>query len=227
MLKNWHSLPQEIQNPSVFPYYSLLKQRRLSLFLKRVFDMIGAIALIMLLMPVMLVVAVFIKLEDGNSVVFKQKRLTTYGNKFYIYKFRTMVENAESLGTQITLKNDQRITRIGRILRKYRLDEFPQLFNILKGEMSFVGTRPEVEKYVAQYTDEMYATLLLPSGVTSSASIEFKDEENLLQASNDPEQTYIAEILPQKMCYNLAYLKEFSIFMDIKIIFRTIICFLG
>lgn len=184
--------------------------------------MLGAIALTLILSPIMLLIVVLIKIEDGGKAIFKQERVTTHGQLFYIYKFRTMVLNAEELGTQITVDNDPRITRLGRVLRKYRLDEFPQLFNILRGEMSFVGTRPEVAKYVSQYTDEMFATLLLPAGVTSLAAIEFKNEEQLLKASNNPDQTYVSEILPQKMHHNLNYLKEFSLLTDVRVVLRTV-----
>ena len=158
-------------------------------------------------------------------MLFKQKRVTTYGRIFKIYKFRTMVVNAESLGSKVTTKNDARVTSIGKTLRKFRLDELPQIFNVIGGSMSFVGTRPEVQKYVDLYEDEYYATLLLPAGITSLTSIKFKDEENLLSAIVDTEkidETYVKTILPQKMEYNLQYTKEFGFLSDIKIMFKTV-----
>lgn len=211
MLSSWETLPEFLQNDRVLPYYEVLQKKKISLFFKRIFDIVGASFLLFLLWPVLLSVALIIKFESKGDVLFKQIRITAYGKQFYIYKFRTMVANAELMGTNLTVKNDSRITKTGAFLRKYRIDEFPQLFNILKGEMSFVGTRPEVTKYVEHYTDEMYATLLLPAGVTSIASVEFKNEEELLHGASDPESKYISEVLPQKMKLNLQYVKSFSI----------------
>lgn len=222
MLPLWENLPDTLRNDEVFSYYAVLQNKKTTLFLKRIFDILGATFLIIILSPIMLVTALIIKAESKGDAIFKQLRITAYKKDFYIYKFRTMVINAESLGSQVTIKNDSRITNVGAFLRKYRIDEFPQLFNILKGEMSFVGTRPEVPKYVDHYTNEMLATLLLPAGVTSLASVEFKDEEKLLQNATDPDTQYIKEILPQKMQLNLHYLKTFSLRTDINIIFKTI-----
>ena len=132
-----------------------------------------------------------------------------------------MVQNAESLGTQVTVKNDSRITRVGKALRKFRFDELPQLINVFLGDMSFVGTRPEVEKYVREYTDEMNATLLMPAGVTSLASISFKDENALLKDKEDADAVYVSQILPGKMQYNLEYIEKFSFWGDIKLMFKT------
>ena len=167
------------------------------------------------------VIALAIKADSKGNVIFCQKRVTTFGREFKIYKFRTMVANAESLGAAVTTDGDARITKVGKFLRKYRFDEFPQLINILKGDMSFVGTRPEVPKYVSAYTPQMYATLLLPAGITSLASIRYKDEERLISASNDADKTYIEEILPEKMKYNLEYMESFSFWGDIKLMFMT------
>ena len=222
MLSSWETLPEFLQNDRVLPYYEVLQKKKISLFFKRIFDIVGASFLLFLLWPVLLSVALIIKFESKGDVLFKQIRITAYGKQFYIYKFRTMVANAESLGSQVTIKNDSRITKVGAFLRKYRIDEFPQLFNILKGEMSFVGTRPEVTKYVEHYTDEMYATLLLPAGVTSIASVDFRNEEELLHGASDPESKYISEVLPQKMKLNLQYVKSFSIISDVLIIIKTI-----
>jgi lipopolysaccharide/colanic/teichoic acid biosynthesis glycosyltransferase len=222
MLSSWETLPEFLQNDRVLPYYEVLQKKKISLFFKRIFDIVGASFLLFLLWPVLLSVALIIKFESKGDVLFKQIRITAYGKQFYIYKFRTMVANAELMGTNLTVKNDSRITKTGAFLRKYRIDEFPQLFNILKGEMSFVGTRPEVTKYVEHYTDEMYATLLLPAGVTSIASVDFRNEEELLHGASDPESKYISEVLPQKMKLNLQYVKSFSIISDVLIIIKTI-----
>ena len=169
----------------------------------------------------MLIIAVWIKCDSKGKVFFRQRRVTTYGRVFYIFKFRTMVSNAEKLGTQVTVQNDSRVTKAGKFLRKCRLDELPQLFNVLKGDMSFVGTRPEVERYVDRYTDEMLATLLMPAGITSLASIKFKDEEKLLDGAENPDDVYVNEVLPQKMKFNLEYISKFNFFYDIKIMFMT------
>jgi len=222
MLPLWENLPDSLRNDEVFSYYAVLQNKKTIIFLKRIFDILGATFLIIILSPIMLATALIIKTETKGDAIFKQLRITAFKKKFYIYKFRTMVINAESLGSQVTIKNDSRITNVGAFLRKYRIDEFPQLFNILKGEMSFVGTRPEVLKYVEHYTNEMLATLLLPAGVTSLASVEFKDEEKLLQDAIDPDAQYINEILPKKMKLNLHYLSDFSLKSDIIIVLKTI-----
>jgi lipopolysaccharide/colanic/teichoic acid biosynthesis glycosyltransferase len=185
---------------------------------------VSLILLVFLIIPIA-VISILIKVNSPGPVLFKQKRVTTYGRIFKIYKFRTMVVNAESLGSKVTTKNDARVTSIGKTLRKFRLDELPQIFNVIGGSMSFVGTRPEVQKYVDLYEDEYYATLLLPAGITSLTSIKFKDEENLLSAIVDTEkidETYVKTILPQKMEYNLQYTKEFGFLSDIKIMFKTV-----
>ena len=158
--------------------------------------------------------------------MFRQVRITTGGKEFRIFKFRTMVTDAEKLGTQVTVGQDPRITGSGRFLRKLRLDEVPQLFNVLAGDMSFVGTRPEVPRYVEQYTPEMWATLLLPAGITSEASIRYKDEDVLLNGAEDVDRVYVEQVLPEKMKYNLNYLREFSFWKDIAIMFETVIAVL-
>lgn len=187
------------------------------------FDLILSCVLIVLLSPVMLILAVAIKLDSPGTVMFRQVRVTQYGKEFRIFKFRTMVQNAQQLGTQVTVKGDNRITRMGHLLRKCRLDELPQLFNILLGEMSFVGTRPEVPKYVSRYTPEMMATLLLPAGVTSQASIQYKDEDRLLENAQDADKTYVEQVLPGKMEYNLKSILEFSIWKDFKTMIDTVV----
>lgn len=176
MLCKWEELPQNMQNGAVRPYYDSLQGKKCSLFMKAIFDRVVSLLMLIGLSPIFLLLAVMIKLDSPGEVFFRQERVTQYGKKFRIHKFRTMVKNAEALGTQVTTKSDMRVTKVGKKLRGCRLDELPQLIDILQGNMSFVGTRPEVTKYVEQYTPEMLATLLLPAGVTSDASIEYKDE---------------------------------------------------
>ncbi|MEE1016871.1 MAG: sugar transferase [Ruminococcus sp.] len=224
-MRAFEKLPAQFQNDSVKAYYDILSKRQGSIILKRVFDIIVSLILLVFLIIPIAVISILIKVNSPGPVLFKQKRVTTYGRIFKIYKFRTMVVNAESLGSKVTTKNDARITSIGKTLRKFRLDELPQIFNVIGGSMSFVGTRPEVQKYVDLYEDEYYATLLLPAGITSLTSIKFKDEENLLSAIVDTEkidETYVKTILPQKMEYNLQYTKEFGFLSDIKIMFKTV-----
>lgn len=226
-LKKFDNLPEFMKNKEVKEYYDILNKRRGQLVLKRILDFIGGLIGTVLLLPIMIVIGIIIKCESRGPVLFKQIRITQYGREFKIFKFRTMVVNAEKLGTQVTSKNDPRVTKIGKFLRKYRLDELPQIINILMGDLSFVGTRPEVPRYVKEYTNEMIATLLLPAGVTSEASIEFKDEEKILDNSDNVDSDYINKVLPLKMKYNLHYIKLFSAFYDIKIMFRTIGAVLG
>lgn len=215
--------PDKIKNNEVKKYYQLLETKKKSLFIKRLFDLIFSSLLSIIFLPIIIVISIIIKLDSPGEIFFKQNRVTKNGKIFKIYKFRTMVKSAEKLGAGVTIDNDSRITRCGKYLRKFRLDELPQIFNILKGDMSFVGVRPESVKYVEKYTPEMYATLLLPAGVTSMTSILYKDESELLKNSENPDETYINEILPKKMEYNLQYIKEFNFWYDIKIMFKTIL----
>lgn len=221
-MKKWDELPDSIRLEEVRPYYEELQKHRISLCIKRIFDFVFSIILILLLSPVFLILMPLIGLTSAGGVFFCQTRVTTYGKTFRIFKFRTMIDGAEQIGSQVTTNADARVTKVGRFLRKVRLDELPQLFNIVKGEMSFVGTRPEVEKYVKYYRNEMMATLLLPAGVTSQASIVYKDEERLLASGEDADSTYINVVLPEKMKYNLEYVKRFSFWTDIKLIIKTI-----
>ena len=223
LLKEWDLLPEEMRTPAVRPYYDRLCRKKAGLIAKRIGDVALSALLIILLSPVLLVISLIIVCDSRGGVFFRQQRVTSYGKVFRIFKFRTMVSNAESLGSQVTVNNDSRVTRCGRFLRKYRLDELPQLFNIFMGEMSFVGTRPEVPRYVQAYTEEMRATLLLPAGVTSLASIQFKDEDALLQNADDADRTYVEEILPQKMKYNLEYLDRYRFGYDIRLMFQTVV----
>lgn len=222
ILPKWEELPDDIKTEVVRPYYDALSKRKAGLFFKRVLDIIAAIDLIILLGIPMLVIAIMIKCDSKGPVFFRQERVTSYGVKFRIHKFRTMVNNADKIGTSVTVDNDNRITKIGSKLRNHRLDEFPQLFDVLSGDMSFVGTRPEVVKYVDRYSDEMKATLLMPAGITSIASIEYKDEAELLEKAEDADEVYVNEILPAKMEYNLKSVKEFGFFKDIGVLFKTV-----
>ncbi|MBR2885391.1 MAG: sugar transferase [Clostridia bacterium] len=227
ILKKLDNLPLQFRTDAAFTYYERLSKRKVSLAVKRVFDLVVSLIAFLFLLPFYLIIGVMIKLDSPGKVFYKQERVTSYGKIFKIYKFRTMVENADKIGSLVTVNGDARITRVGRVLRKYRLDETPQLINIIKGDMSFVGTRPEVQKYVDAYTDEMYATLLLPAGVTSLASIYYKDEERLLSETGDTDYTYINEILPEKMRYNLEYINKFSFFYDIKLMIMTVLAVCG
>lgn len=221
-LIKWEYLPQELQNSEVKPYYNQLLKKKKNLLLKRLFDIFGSVILIIILLPVILIIGLVIKITSKGRIIYKQCRVTQYGRQFTIYKFRTMIEDADKIGSLVTHKKDTRITKVGTILRKYRLDELPQLVNIFLGDMTFVGARPEVLKYVEAYNDEMLATLLLPAGVTSETSIRFKDEDQLLDNVENIDEVYIREVLPQKMLFNLNYLKEFGLYKDIKIILTTI-----
>lgn len=227
MLREWNQLPEYMQTDAVRPYYDQLKKKKFSLFLKRIFDIIVSLVLIVLLSPLLLVLSILIVLDSKGGVFYRQERVTQYGRKFLIFKFRTMVANADKIGTQVTVSNDRRITRVGSVIRKYRLDEIPQLFNILLGDMSLVGTRPESTHYVKCYTPEMFATLLLPAGVTSEASIKYKDEAELLNKADDVDEVYVEKVLPGKMRYNLESISNFSFIKDIETMFRTVIAVFG
>ncbi len=227
MLKPYIDLPQCFRNEECMRYYNILEKKKASLFLKRLFDILASLVLLLLLLPILMIIALLIKLDSKGPVIFKQKRVTTYNRDFYIYKFRTMVNNAEKLGSQVTVSNDARITKVGKGLRKLRLDEMPQLINILKGDMTFVGTRPEVRRYVEGYEDKFYATLLMPAGVTSIASIFYKDEEKLLENAEDVDRIYLEKILPDKMKYNLSYIENFSFIGDIKLMIMTVLAVCG
>lgn len=227
ILKKWEDLPPEMQNDAVKKYYDILNQKKASLILKRAFDITVSALMLLVLSPVFLLLAVLIKLDSEGPVFYRQVRVTAYNEDFRIFKFRTMVNNADKMGTLVTVSDDMRVTRTGKVLRKFRLDELSQLIDVFRGKMTFVGVRPEVRKYVDRYTPEMYATLLLPAGVTSLTSIRYKDENELLDVAEDPDEVYINEILPDKMRYNLRGIEEFSFFGDIKIMFMTFFAMLG
>ncbi len=221
------SLDSRFQNDEVKKYYEILKKKRISLFVKRIFDIIVSLILLVLLSPIIVFVAICIKLDSPGGVFYRQKRITTYGKEFRIFKFRTMVQNADQLGSAVTLQDDPRISRVGKKIRKLRIDEIPQLLNVLIGDMSFVGTRPEVEKYVSRYSNEMFATLLMPAGITSTSSIKYKDEDEVISKyvalGESVDEIYVNRILPEKMKYNLEYIENFSFISDIKIMINTAI----
>lgn len=227
MLKKWETLPEYMQNDEVRFYYDLLQKKKVSMFLKRVMDLVGGLILLILLAIPMIIISIMIKLDSEGPVFYRQERVTTYGKHFKIHKFRTMVSNADKIGSTVTVGNDSRITKVGAKLRGCRLDELPQVLDLISGNMSFVGTRPEAVKYVEQYKPEYMATLLLPAGITSEASIRYKDEAELLDAASDVDKTYIEEVLAGKMKYNLDSIKNFSFFGDIATMFRTVLAVLG
>lgn len=227
MLMKWENLPQQMKSDSVKKYYDILRKRKGQLILKRIFDIIVSLVMLLILLPFLLLIALIIKIDSRGPVFYRQTRVTQYGREFRIFKFRTMVEDADTIGTQVTVNNDSRVTRVGAFLRKYRIDEIGQLFDVLRGTMTFVGVRPEVPKYVEKYTDEMMATLLLPAGITSITSIYYKDESVLLDAAEDVDKTYVETVMPQKMKYNLKSIKEFSFFNDIRVMFMTVAAVLG
>ena len=223
MLRKWDQLPDYMQTDAVRPYYEKLKKKQLSLIFKRIFDIVVSLLLIVVSSPVLIIISILIVSDSKGGVFYRQERVTQYGKKFKIFKFRTMVANADKIGTQVTVSNDDRITKVGSVIRKYRIDEIPQLFNILLGDMSFVGTRPESTHYVKFYTSEMYATLLLPAGVTSEASIMYKDEAELLDKADDVDKVYIKKVLPGKMRYNLESIRNFSFIKEIGTMFKTVL----
>ena len=227
MLRKWDALPENLRTEQVRPYYDALQKKKLSLACKRIFDVLVSAVMLLVLSPVFLVLAIAIKLDSPGPVFYRQVRVTQYGETFRIFKFRSMVSNADKIGTQVTVGNDSRITRVGKLIRKCRLDELCQLIDVFRGTMSFVGTRPEVPKYVAAYTPEMMATLLMPAGVTSLASIMYKDEDELLAGAEDVDGTYVQAVLPGKMYYNLKGIKEFSFWGDIRLMFMTVFAVLG
>jgi len=224
---SWNDLPKNMKNEQVRPYYERLKRKRGSLVVKRLFDVLVSLVMLILLSWLFLILAIAIKVDSHGPVFYRQVRVTTGNRNFRIFKFRTMVNNADKIGSLVTTGNDSRITRVGEKIRRCRLDEIPQLLNILKGEMSFVGTRPEVRKYVDRYTDEMMATLLMPAGVTSLASISFKDEDELIDKYTEQgmsvDDAYMEKVLPEKMEYNLEYMNQFGVFRDIKLMIQTFV----
>lgn len=226
-MKDWNELPTYMRTPEVRTYYESLRKKEGSLVIKRIFDVVVALILLVILAIPMLIIAVWIKIDSRGPIFYRQERVTKYGRHFKIHKFRTMVNDADRIGTTVTVGNDDRITKVGGKLRDVRLDELPQLIDVLQGNMSFVGTRPEAVKYVNQYKPEYYATLLLPAGITSEASIRYKDEAELLYKAADVDKVYMNEVLPGKMKWNLKSVKEFGFLGEIKTMFRTVFAVLG
>ncbi len=227
MLKDWNDLPNFMKTDELKPYWIYLRKKRIQIILKRVFDIFFSLLLLFVFLVPMIIIAILIKIDSSGTVFYRQERITQYGKCFKIHKFRTMIQNADRLGSSVTVQNDSRITKIGKKLRKYRLDELPQLFDIISGNMSFVGTRPEAVKYVKKYKNQYYATLLMPAGITSEASIRFKDEEKLIDGNVDIDCTYVNKILPLKMYWNLKSIKNFNVCNDIITMFRTVFAVLG
>lgn len=225
-LRKWEDLPPEMQTEEVRKYYDILKKKRVSLFFKRLFDVCVSLVMLIVLSPIFLVLSIAIKIDSKGPVFYRQTRVTQYNREFHIFKFRSMVQGADK-GSQVTVENDLRVTRVGKLIRKGRLDEISQLIDVLRGKMTFVGTRPEVPKYTQQYKPEMMATLLLPAGITSLASIYYKDEAELLDSADDADKVYVEKVLPAKMYYNLKAIEEFSFWGDIKIMFMTFFAVLG
>lgn len=227
ILKKWDDLPEFMKCDEVKVYYDILSRKKGSLILKRIFDIVVGVILLILLSIPMLIIAVMIKMDSKGPVFYRQERVTRYGIKFRIHKFRTMVNNADKIGSSVTVGGDLRITRVGSRIRDYRLDELPQVFDVLKGNMSFVGTRPEATKYVEKYSNEMLATLLLPAGITSEASIRYKDEAKLLDVADDVDYVYVETVLPEKMKYNLESIRKFNFVSDIITMLWTVGAVLG
>lgn len=227
LLKKWEDLPSYMKCDEVRTYYDILSSKKYSLILKRIFDVLVASVLLVILAIPMIIIAVMIKLDSPGPVFYRQERVTTYGKHFKIHKFRTMVSNADKIGTAVTVENDNRITRVGAKLRGLRLDELPQVLDVLSGNMSFVGTRPETVKYVDKYKPEYMATLLLPAGITSEASIRYKDEATLLNITDDIDRVYVEDVLPGKMKYNLESIRNFSFSGELATMFRTVFAVLG
>lgn len=227
MLRKWEELPAFMRTPEVRPYWEILNKKRLQLALKRAFDFVVALILLVVLAIPMLIIAVMIKLDSPGTIFYRQERVTAYGKVFKIHKFRTMVSNADKIGSAVTVSGDNRITQIGSKLRHLRLDELPQLIDVIQGTMSFVGTRPEAVKYIEYYTPEMRATLLMPAGITSEASIRYKDEDKLLNAASDVDKVYVEQVLPAKMKWNLESIRRFSFLRDLLTMFKTVVAVYG
>lgn len=227
MLQKWDDLPAFMKNPEVRPYWESLNRKKGRILLKRCADLLLGIVLLILLAIPMCVIGIWIRLDSEGSALYRQERVTTNGKRFRIHKFRTMISDADKIGTAVTVGGDRRITRIGEKLRRYRLDELPQLIDVITGDMSFVGTRPEATKYVDQYQPEWFSTLLMPAGITSEASIRYKDEDKLLKAADDVDKVYMEQILPAKMEWNLDSVKRFSVWHDFGTMIRTVLAVLG
>ena len=226
MLKKWEELPSEMQTAEVKRYYDILQKKQSSLFLKRMFDIAVSSIMLIILSPVFLILAIVIKIDSKGPVFYRQVRVTQYNKRYRIFKFRSMCQGADR-GSQVTVNQDARVTHVGRVIRNCRLDEISQLIDVFRGTMTFVSVRPEIPKYTEQYTPEMMATLLLPAGITSLASILYKDEAKLLDGVEDTDKVYVEQILPAKMHYNLEQMEQFSLWNDIKLMFMTVLAVFG
>lgn len=227
VLCKWEELPAEMQVEEIRKYYEVLDKKRGSLLCKRIFDIVVSSLMLVLLSPVFLILAVAIKIDSRGPVFYRQERVTQYGRRFKIHKFRSMCDGADKKGSLVTVSADSRITRVGAVIRDCRLDEIGQLIDVLVGDMTFVGVRPEVPKYVEQYTNEMLATLLLPAGVTNLTSIYYAGEAALLKGAEDVDKVYVEEVLPGKMDWNLKGIESFSFWEDVKLMFMTFFAVLG
>lgn len=227
MLRRWEDLPDFMRVPEVRPYWEILNKKRGQLAWKRVFDVVVALILLIILIVPMSAIAIWIKFDSKGPVLYRQERVTVYGKHFWIHKFRTMVSNADKIGTAVTTKGDSRITKVGMKLRRLRLDELPQVIDVITGDMSFVGTRPEAVRYVEKYKAEWIATLLMPAGITSECSIRYKDEDKLLNGISDVDEVYVSQVLPVKMKWNLESIRRFRFGRDILTMFRTVVAVCG
>ena len=227
MLRKWEKLPDFMRIPEVRPYYDILSRKRFQILLKRIFDFVMALILLVILAIPMAIIAIWIKLDSPGPVMFRQERVTTYGRRFHIFKFRTMVADAANQGSSVTVNGDPRVTKAGKALRHLRLDELPQVIDVLRGTMSFVGTRPEVVKYIDSYKPEYYATLLMPAGITSEASIRYKDEDQLLSEADDIDKVYTEQVIPAKMEWNLESVRRFRLLREFLTMIRTVFAVLG
>lgn len=222
ILRKWEDLPKNMQMDEVRPYWTLLSEKKAQLVVKRLFDIVASFCMLIVFSPLILVISLAIKIESKGPVFYRQERVTQYGRIFRIHKFRSMRVDADKIGPLVTVNGDDRVTKVGRIIRKYKLDEISQLIDVLVGDMSFVGTRPEVQKYVDHYTPEMVATLLLPAGITSTASIEYRNENDILSKADDVDSVYIKQILPAKMGMNLDDIYFFGLGREIGICLKTV-----
>lgn len=226
LICKWEKLPENMQTEEIRPYWEKLRKRNWNLFWKRIFDIVVSLFMLIVLSPLFFCLAIAIKIDSRGPIFYRQVRITQYGKEFKIHKFRSMIVGADK-GSLVTVKDDVRVTQVGKFIRKYRLDEISQLIDVFQGNMSFVGTRPEVPKYVESYSPEMMVSLLLPAGITSEASILYKNESELLDRAKNSDKVYIEEILPAKMYYNLKEIPKEGMFHDIKIMFMTVLAVCG
>ena len=221
-IRKWDELPKWMQIPEVEKYYAYLEKKRFSLRIKRLFDIFLSLILLLVLSPLLILISILVVIDSRGGAFFRQKRVTAYGKVFMIHKFRTMKKGAESEGSILARDFDDRITRTGRVLRKYRLDELPQLIDVLRGDMSFVGPRPQSVRFVKHFSREARAVFLLPAGITSETTLQYMDEGKLLKDAVDIDEAYIRDILPEKMSIQLDEMMHFSLLHDLKAMLHTI-----